>query len=90
MKIYWVIIPISIIVVVAIILINSTVLKEEMDLSFEEKLLTALKNNEIKNYIQYLKFLNDNDNKNINIVSKNVYNEFKENVNLNINDIKNK
>ena len=87
MKYIYLIIFIFVIGIVTTIILYSSKSKETFT-SFEENLLDALKNNELSNFIKYLKFLNDNKNEHVNLVSESVYNSLKNKQNLTIDDIK--
>lgn len=87
MNYIYLIIFILVIAIVTTIILYSSKSKETFT-SFEENLLDALKNNELSNFIKYLKFLNDNKNEHINLVNESVYNSLKNKQNLTIDDIK--
>ena len=87
MKYIYLIIFIFVIGIVTTIILYSSKSKETFT-SFEENLLDALKNNELSNFIKYLKFLNDNKNEHVNLVSESFYNSLKNKQNLTIDDIK--
>jgi hypothetical protein len=59
-------------------------------ISFEENLLISFQKNEMDNYFKYLKFLNDNKNSSLNLVSEQVYNFFKNKKNIKLDEIKQK
>lgn len=87
MNYIYLIIFILVIAIVTTIILYSSKSKETFT-SFEENLLDAFKNNELSNFIKYLKFLNDNKNEHINLVNESVYNSLKNKQNLTIDYIK--
>ena len=60
----------------------------ENDLSFEENLFKAFKNNELTNYIKYMNFLTQNKNNSYKLISKEIFNKFKNKKDLSVDDIK--
>ena len=56
--------------------------------TFEENLLNAMQTNSLPTFIDYLNFLTDNKNQNINLVSESVYNSLKNKKKLTVEDIK--
>ena len=56
--------------------------------TFEENLLNAMQTNSLPTFVDYLVFLKDNKNKNINLVSESVYNSLKNKKKLTVDDIK--
>lgn len=77
-----------VIITVIILLFRSRESFENENLSLEERLLSAFKKDELKTFIKYLNFLNDNKNMSTRLVSEEVYNTLRNKADLSLDDIK--